>query len=202
MYNILKYHSYISKNNVNILKESIYIDYKNLIKTVNGKKLDLYNTFNIDNLYDNISELYNDTSFNKDINNKDIFKTKIEYSNDYDTYLNKNQSIKFFCLSKENSNKLDIKYIVIQVKNIDGKWNDIELYEINSDIRRFYDGLSTRTIEIYDNKENNYIYITSNSGENWILKNVENENNIFKKNLSIEELKYIIKKYNYKIVFI
>lgn len=84
----------------------------------------------------------------------------------------------------------------------DRKWNDIELYEINSDIRRFYDGLSTRTIEIYDNKENNYIYITSNSGENWILKNVENENNIFKKNLSIEELKYIIKKYNYKIVFI
>jgi hypothetical protein len=198
MYNILTYNLYLLNEQINSMNESIYVDYNELIKTVNGKKLELQEKFKTSKTHDNLYSLYNDDIFNKDINSKNIHKTKIEYSNDYDTYLNKSQTIKFFCLSREDSSKLDIKYIIIQVKNIDEKWGDIELYEINTDIRRFYDGLSTRTIEIiYDDV--NYIYMTSNSGENWILKNIEKETDTFKRDLSIEELRELLKNKKYKI---
>jgi hypothetical protein len=76
-------------------------------------------------------------------------------------------------------------YILFQTKDGD-KWDDAKLYKIEDDIKRFYDKLSSRTIEIVDGDEN-YIYTTSN-GNDWELQNSDKANDIYKNNFRKDEI--------------
>jgi hypothetical protein len=71
------------------------------------------------------------------------------------------------------------------------KWTNIKLYKVNNDVKRFYDILSSKTIELfYDNK--NFIYKTSNTND-WELQNLLDETNLFKRFLSKSELSDLMK---------
>jgi hypothetical protein len=92
-----------------------------------------------------------------------------------------------------NSNELENPvYILMQVYNDTvKKWDEVKIYKINDDIRRFYDKLTSRTIEIVDGDQN-YIYGTSNGNE-WVLQNIDNENDIYKRSFRKEELENLVK---------
>jgi hypothetical protein len=82
-------------------------------------------------------------------------------------------------------------YLLFQVWNESiKKWDDVKLYKINDDVKKFYDKLTSRTIEIVDGDQN-YIYQTSNGNE-WVLQNVDKENDIYKKTFRKEELQEML----------
>ena len=67
-------------------------------------------------------------------------------------------------------------------------------------IKKFYDKLSSKTIEIFDkNSGKNYIYSTSNSGNDWELKNLNDEDGEFKRFLHNDELKKLVSNDNIKV---
>jgi hypothetical protein len=89
-------------------------------------------------------------------------------------------------------------YILFQVWNeTQKKWSDVKLYKVNENVKKFYDKLSSKEIEVIDGDEK-YIYITSN-GNDWLLKDEDKENDIYKKSLRKEELEKLLSERNVKI---
>ena len=77
------------------------------------------------------------------------------------------------------------------------KWDDVKIYKIKDDVKKFYDKLTSRTIEIVDGDQN-YIYETSNGNE-WVLQNKDKENDVYKSVFRKEELQDLLKDRNIKI---
>lgn len=179
-------------SDANIL-ESIITDSESLLKTIDAKEVDISDIFDVSVSHENVEGLYNDQVFNKSLVNKGYSKSKIEYSKDHDTFLERTLDIKFFSIYETKKTNLDPKYLVFQHKvKQETEWSVVKIYRINSDMRKFYDQLTTKTIEIKRNGKN-YIYITSNSGADWVLKNVEQQDDIFKNLLSNDDVKVILK---------
>lgn len=176
----------------NIL-ESIITDSESLLKTIDATEVDLSEIFGVSATHENIESLYNDQVFSKSLTDKGYSKSKIEYSKDYDTFLERTLDIKFFSIYETKRTNLDPTYLVFQHKvKQEVKWSPVKMYKIGSDMRKFYDQLTTKTIEL-KRAGANYIYITSNSGADWVLKNVESANDVFKKLLSNDDVKVILK---------
>lgn len=95
-----------------------------------------------------------------------------------------------------NSNELENpQYLLFQTWNeTTSSWESLKLYKINDDVKKFYDKLTSRTIEITDGDQN-YIYQTSNGNE-WVLQNSDKENDIYKKTFRREELQSLLKDKN------
>ena len=70
------------------------------------------------------------------------------------------------------------------------EWDDVKLFKINGDVKKFYDKLTSKVIEITDGDEN-YIYQTSN-GNDWELQNLKNENDIYKRFFRKDELQKLL----------
>ena len=79
-----------------------------------------------------------------------------------------------------------------------GSWTPVELYRVNGDVNRFYNKLTSKTIEIIEGDQN-YIYETSN-GNDWILQNSDRENDVYKKILRKEELQDLLSSRSVKLV--
>ena len=89
-------------------------------------------------------------------------------------------------------------YLIFQSWNETlNKWEDVKLYKIHENIQRFYDKLSSITIELIDGGDK-YLYQTSNGSE-WILQNIEKENDTYKKVFRKEELEDFIEKNKIKV---
>jgi hypothetical protein len=127
-------------------------------------------------------------------------KSNIQLSDDYQTFINK--PCKWMFIYDINANELEKpSYLLFQTWNsIDKKWENIKFFKVNSDSKKFYDKLTSKTIEIDDNNKN-YIYLTTN-GNNWELQNLDNEDEIYKKHITKEELQKIINDNKVKISII
>jgi len=77
------------------------------------------------------------------------------------------------------------------------KWEDVKLYKVNDEVKKFYDKLTSKTIEILDGDEN-YIYQTSNGNE-WTLQNIDKINDIYQKTFRREELQDLLSDRNVKV---
>ena len=68
----------------------------------------------------------------------------------------------------------------------DSVYTNVKLFKVNGDVKRFYDILSSKTIELFHN-DSNYIYKTSNTND-WELQNLLDETKMFKRFLNNTEL--------------
>ena len=103
-----------------------------------------------------------------------------------------------FIYGQEQNELENPLYIIFQTWNESLKrWEDVKLYKVNSDVKKFYDKLSSKTIEVVDGDEN-YIYSTSN-GSDWELQNSDKENDTYKKVFRKEELQKLLDDKNIKI---
>lgn len=212
-----KYNTFLLENNnidefvelvadVNIL-ESIVTDTDMLLKSIEAKEVDIFKTFelNPDNFKNNftIERLYKSKSFNKNLNKKNMKKSTLEETDDSETFIENTYNIKFFLIHDINKLSIDNpNYIVYQSKKkVDNKWDSVRMYEVNGDIKNFYDKLSNKTIELKKN-DKVYIYFTSNSGNNWQLQNIEQSNDIFLDILDREQIKMILKDKDISITII
>ena len=180
--------------NVEDLLESLTIWHDALLNAIRAEEQDIFSTLKLsDDFIDKLQfdDLQDSVEFINTLSSIALKKSTVQNSDDYQTFLNK--PCKFMFLFDINTNELENpNSLLFQVWNdtLD-KWEDIRLYKVNDDVKKFYDKLTSRTIEITD-ADQNYIYQTSNGNE-WVLQNVDKENDTFKKSFRKEELQELLR---------
>jgi hypothetical protein len=183
------------------LLESLTIWHDALLSSIAAEEVDIYETFNlpVDEYKDklDLDFLEDHVEFINSLSSIALKKSTLQYSDDYATFINK--PCKFMFIYGINKNELENpEYLLFQSwQETLEKWDDVKCYKVNENIQRFYDKLSSRTIELIDGDEN-YIYVVSNANE-WVLQNVEKENDIYKKVFRKEELQDFLKERNLKV---
>jgi len=177
--------------NLSDLLESLTIWEDSLLSSIKAEQQDIFKVFKyvrdskgkID-----IEDLSEDSKFIESLSNIGLRKSSIQNTDDFETFMDK--SLKFMPIFRVDDNDLmNPTYLLLQSWNDSiNDWNDVRLYRVNDDIKKFYDKLSSKTIEIISNNKN-YIYTTSNSGNDWELKNLNDEDGVFKRYLQNEDIK-------------
>jgi hypothetical protein len=184
------------------LMESLNIWHDVLLNAINAEELDIFDTLELpeDIKGLDLNILSDNAEFINSLTKKALRKSQLEDTETYQTFLNK--PCKFMFIYGQEQNELENPlYIIFQTWNETlKKWEDVKLYLVRNNISKFYDKLSSKTIEIIDGDEN-YIYNTSNGNE-WILQNSNKENDTYKKVFRKEELQNILKNNKVKLTII
>lgn len=187
--------------NVEELLESLNLWHDALLNAISAEEVDIYNTFKLpqemsDNLED-LDTLSDNVEFINSLSSLSLKKSGLQNSDDFQTFLNK--PCKFMFVFDINSNELENPiYLLFQVWNeTTDSWEGVKLYKVKDDVKKFYDKLTSRTIEIVDGDEN-YIYRSDNANE-WILQDTKKENDVYKKTFRKEELQDLLKDRNVKV---
>ena len=183
------------------LKESLDIWHDTLLSSISAEEVDLFDTLFlpkeefINNL--DIEFLENSVEFVNALTSLRLKKSEVQNTDTIESFVNK--PCKFMFIYGIESNELENPiYILFQVWNeTQKKWSDVKLYKVNEDVKKFYDKLSSKEIEVIDGDEK-YIYVTSN-GNDWLLKDEDKENDIYTKSLRKEELEKLLSERNVKI---
>ncbi len=175
------------------LMESLSIWHDVLLNSISAKNVDTIETLNLSKDFINkldIDLLSDNTEFINSLSSIGLKKSPVQNTDDFQTFINK--PCKFMLLYDFNSSELENpEYILFQTWNETlKKWEDAKLYKVNDDIKKFYDKLTSKTIEIIDGSEN-YIYTTSN-GNDWVLQNSQKQNDKFLKTFRKEELQKLL----------
>ena len=203
-----KYNSYkesvvvdlMFQNMVELL-ESLTIWHDALLSAISAEEVDMFNTFHlpIDEYKDklDLDFLEDHVEFINSLSSIALKKSELQHSDDYSTFINK--PCKFMFIYGINRNELENpEYLLFQSwQETLEKWDEVKLYKVNDDVKKFYDKLSSRTIELIDGDEN-YIYTTANGNE-WVLQNTEKENDIYKRVFRKEELQDFLSERNIKV---
>jgi len=197
MKQIKKFDEFINeKKSVKDVKISI----EELLDVIDDNELNLSTTFNLDvddgnvTEKDNISKLFSDSQFNKKLDKKKLKKGKLQDTKDSETLLDDNYVLRFFFVYERGALEIEEpKYILIQYYNKEKNTvSDIKVYENHDSINKFYEVLTDTTIDIRKGKKD-YIYQTSNSGNNWELKNPKQVTKKFKDEMDYEEVDKLLK---------
>jgi len=175
------------------IMESLNILDDVLLSSIAAENVDLLSTLKLPVEFQDkldLDELSSNIEFINSISSIGLKKSALQNTDDFETFVNK--PCRFILLYDFNANELENPdYILFQSYNSTiQKWDDTKLYKVKDDIKKFYDKLTSKTIEIIEG-DVNYIYTTSN-GNDWILQNVESQNDIYKKDISKDELQKII----------
>jgi hypothetical protein len=182
------------------LMESLNIWGDVLLSSISAQNVDIFKTLNLSDEFKekmNLDELSNNIEFVNSLSSIGLKKSALQNTDDFQTFLNK--PCRFMFLYDFNSNELENpEYIIFQTYNSTiQKWEDASLYKVNDDIKKFYDKLASKTIEIIEG-DTNYIYTTSN-GNDWILQNIESQSDIYKRDVTKEDLQKIIDERKVKV---
>jgi len=180
-------------SSVDIL-ESMNIWHDVLLSAISAEEKDIFDTLKLpkdfyqgrltlDFLSDNIE-------FVNSLSSLGLKKSPVQNTEEYQTFVNK--PCKWMFIYDISSNELENPlYITFQVWNeTNREWEDVKLFKINGDVKKFYDKLSSKTIEVTDGDEN-YIYITSD-GNTWELQNLDKENDVYKRFFRKDELQSLL----------
>ena len=194
----------MTKQNLSDLLESLTIFQDNLLSSIKAEEMDLYDTLKLirqDYGKLGLKELSDNPKFIDALSKMDLKKSELQDSSDFETFISKKTL--FLPIFDNDANELmNPKYLLMQTYNdSSNKWNTIKLYSVNDDIKKFYDKLSSKTIEITNNNIN-YIYKTGNSGNNWELSNMKDKTDIFKRFLTDQDIHDISGMDNIKIKII
>jgi len=176
------------------IKETITTDVDGLLDSINDKKVDFYSIGLSSDNYVNktIDTLYDDADFNKQLFKENLKKGELESTLDIENFLRKDIDMKFFFLYNRNETILDNPDFLILQYYKDNKWHPIEIYSIKGAVENFYEKLTAKIIKLVDDNTT-YIYQTSNSGNNWLLKYKNKKNDKFKENLETDDIKELIR---------
>jgi hypothetical protein len=191
----------LSFQNVGELMESLSVWYDSLLSSINAEEVDIYDTFKLpkedfkDKL--DLDFLEDNVEFINSLSSIALKKSTVSNSDDYETFLNK--PCRFMFIFNIESNELENPaYLIFQVWHESlNKWDDVKLYKINDNVQKFYDTLISKTVELVDGDEK-YIYSITGSKE-WVLQNLENENDIYKKVFRKDEFQELLSSRKIKV---
>ena len=175
------------------LMESLNIWHDVLLTSISAEKVDLLGTIKLPEEFKDkldIDKLSDNIEFINSLSSIGLKKSPIQNTDDLETFVNK--PCKFMFLYDFNSNELENpEYILFQTWNETlKKWDETKLFKVKDDVKKFYDKLTSRTIEIVDGEEN-YIYSTSN-GNDWNLQNVDKQNDTYQRSFRKEDLQKLL----------
>jgi len=183
------------------LLESLTVWHDALLSAVGAEEVNIFDTLKLpqDDFSDklDLDSIGDNVEFINSLSSIALKKSPIQNSDDFQTFLNK--PCRFMFLYDINSNELENPvYIMMQVYNDTlSSWDTLKIYKIQDDVKKFYDKLTSRTIEIVDGDQN-FIYTTSNGNE-WVLQNKDVENDVYKQTFRKEELEDLVKDRKIKI---
>lgn len=192
-------------NDADIL-ESIVTDSDSLLNSIKAKEVDLFQSFgfNPDEIKSNfdIEELYNNKSFNDSIIKKNFKKNELESTEETETFIEDTIVVKFFSIYDKDASELEQpKYIIYQSKKKkETNWEPVKCYKVNDDMKHFYNKLTNKSVEIKKDGKT-YLYMTSNSGNDWQLQSQKEEGD-FKEYMSNDDIKAILLDDNVSITII
>lgn len=174
--------------------ESMNIWHDVLLSAISAEEKDIFDTLKLPkDFYDGrltLDFLSNNIEFVNSLSSLGLKKSPVQNTEEYQTFVNK--PCKWMFIYDISSNELENPlYITFQVWNETNKeWEDVKFFKINGDVKKFYDKLSSKTIEVTDGDEN-YIYVTSD-GNTWELQNLDKENDVYKRFFRKDELQYLL----------
>ena len=174
--------------------ESMNIWHDVLLSAISAEEKDIFDTLKLTKDFYNgrlsLDFLSDNIEFINSLSSIALKKSQIQNTDDFQTFVNK--PCKFMFIYNSESNELENPvFILLQTWNETLKeWDDVKLFKINGDVKKFYDKLTSKVIEITDGDEN-YIYQTSN-GNDWELQNLKNENDIYKRFFRKDELQKLL----------
>lgn len=181
------------------LKESLSMWHDILLASIGAQEVNMKDELQMDNNIElsDLDKLSNNTEFMKALSSIGLKKSTVEETDNYETFINK--PCKFMLIYRVEASELETpEYILFQTWDEGSKsWETSKLYKIEGNINEFYDKLTSRTIEIIDG-EDNYIYQTSN-GNDWILQNSQNNNDVYKKQFRKEDFEQLIDRKGLKL---
>jgi hypothetical protein len=200
-----KYSKYLESLQIDLtyqivdLMESLNIWHDVLLSSIGAEQVDIFTTFSLpDEFKDNLDiEFLNDNvDFLNSLASIGLKKSSVQNTDDFQTFVNK--PCRFMLIYDINSNELENpEFILFQVYNSTlQKWEETKLFKIKDDIKKFFDKLTSRTIEVVDGDEN-YIYTTAN-GNDWELQNGLG-NDTYKKFFRKEDLQKILDEKSVKL---
>ena len=186
------------------MNESLSIWYDALLDSIGAQEVDIFDTFSLpkDDYIDKLDLEYlsDNIEFINSLSSIGLKKSHMESSDDFETFISK--PCRFMFIYNIESNELEQpNFLLIQSWNETlKKWDNSKLYKVNENANKFYDKLSSHTIEIDDNGEK-YIYKTTNKNE-YTLQNIEKATDTFKKYLRKDDFEELIKDNKVKIKII
>lgn len=184
--------------------ESMNIWHDVLLSSISAEEKDIFDTLKLPkDFYSDrltLDFLSSNIEFINSLSSLGLKKSPLQNTEDYQTFVNK--PCKWMFIYDISSNELENPvYIAFQVWNETNKnWEDVKLFKINGDVKKFYDKLSSKTIEVTDGDEN-YIYTTSD-GNTWELQNLDKENDIYKRFFRKDELQSLLNERKVKLSII
>lgn len=194
---ILKYKKFIESLQIDLtlqtidIMESLNLWHDAILSAIDAEEVDIHKSFFLPKGENIDIEFLNDSNiFLNSLASIGLKKSSIQNTDDYETFINK--PCRFMFIYDINSNELENpEYILFQSWNESmEKWSETKLYKVKDDIKKFFDKLTSKTIEILDGSDN-YIYLTSN-GNDWELQNVDKENDVYKRFFRKEDLQSLI----------
>jgi hypothetical protein len=191
----------LSFQGIEDLLESLTVWHDALLSAVGAEEVNIFDTLKLpqDDFSDklDLDSIGDNVEFINSLSSIALKKSPIQNSDDFQTFLNK--PCRFMFLYDINSNELETPvYIMMQVYNDTlSSWDTLKIYKIQDDVKKFYDKLTSRTIEIVDGDQN-FIYTTSNGNE-WVLQNKDVENDVYRQTFRKEELEDLVKDRKIKI---
>jgi len=188
------YNNYINEKKI----PKLTIDIEELLSAIDGGKTDIFRTFRINKdevgVRGIIDDLFNNNGFNDNIEKNDMKHGKLQNTQESETLLDNNYTLKFFLIYDKDETELqEPGFMVLQYYNEKTKErSDILGFAINN-INPFYEKLTNATIELIKG-DNTYVYQTSNGGNNWEMKNVQMEDSEMKGTFDNKELQDVINK--------
>lgn len=175
------------------LMESLNIWHDVLLASISAEQKDILDVIKLGKEFNeklDIDTLSENIEFINSLTSIGLKKSPAQNTDDYQTFVNK--PCKWMFLYNYDSNELENpEFIIFQTWNETlTKWDDAKLYKVNDSVKKFYDKLTSRTIEIIDGDQN-YIYSTSN-GNDWNLQNVDKQNDTYQKSLRKEDLQKLL----------
>ncbi len=179
------------------INESLNVFIGNLLDSISAQKIDIYDVFNLKkNLNIDLETISNNKDFLSSLDKMGLKNSNVENTADYETFCN---DIRFVFIYKKEQNELETPLYILLQEFQGEKWLTVDCYRINGDIKKFYDKLSSKIIEITDG-DDKFIYSSSNKNE-WILKSLKSTE-IYKKYFRKEDLEKVIKERDAKIKII
>lgn len=183
------------------LLESLTIWHDALLSSISAEEVNIFETFHlpIEQFSNNLDLdfLEDNVEFINSLSSIALKKSEVQHSDNYATFLNK--PCKFMFIYATNKNELENPdYLLFQSwQETLNKWDDVKCYSVNDNVQKFYDKLSSKTIELIDGDEK-YIYSTANGNE-WILQNIDKENDVYKKTFRKDEFQEFLSDRNIKV---
>jgi hypothetical protein len=138
-----------------------------------------------------IEELVEDDDFIKGLRKRKLRASDMVDTSDSSTFIK--IPLRYVMITTQDATDLDDPVYMLLQYSQGAAWSKVKLYYVQGNVEEFYARLSTVTMTVSRKKDKSqkWVYVTSNSGEDWVLRDKKTSTETFKEVLdwnAVQEL--------------